>query len=109
MREKPIRVPLLPPLELISGMPSMTTVSFPPRRPFVLAELGLPPTEVTTPGRSWSKRSKLRPFKGSALTVWLLMVPPKVASVVSMAGTSPVTVTVWVCSPGCTTKSTRIF
>ena len=36
-------------------------------------------------------------------------VPPKVASVVSTEGISPLTVMVWVCSPGCSTKSTRTF
>ena len=39
---------------------------------------------------------------------WLLTVPPNVASVVSIEGSSPVTVTVWVCSPGCRVKSTRM-
>src|SRR5580704_13302712 len=61
-----------------------------------------------TPGRNCSKRSKFRPFSGKALIVALLTVPPKVESVVSISGISPVTVTVWVCSPGWTVKSTRI-
>ena len=39
---------------------------------------------------------------------WLVTVPPRVASLVSTAGISPVTVMVWVCSPGCTTRSTRM-
>ena len=38
---------------------------------------------------------------------WLVTVPPRVAFVVSIAGASALTVTVWVCSPGDRVRSTR--
>ncbi len=90
-------VPLLGP---IWAMPSTSKRSFPVRRPLVLALPAPAPGFVMTPGRNCSRRSKFRPFRGKALMAALLTVPPKVESVVSISGISPVTVTVWVCSPG---------
>src|ERR1700730_444306 len=80
-----------------SVRPSINKTSDPVRRPLLLDDHDLPPGAVTTPGRSSSKRKKLRPFNGSATIVWLLTVPPRVEEVVLIAGASSVTVTVWVC------------
>ena len=45
--------------------------------------------------------------RGSEVTAWLVTVPPRVASVVSIGGASAVTVTVCVCAPGVSFRSTR--
>ena len=52
------------------------------------------------PGAVAARRWKLRPFRGRAFITEFSTVPPRVASVVSTAGASDVTVTVWVCAPG---------
>jgi hypothetical protein len=66
----------------IPTMPSTRMLLFAVRRPLAL-EVPVPdPGVLTLPGRKSSKRSKLRPFKGSSTIDWLLTVPPSTASVV---------------------------
>ena len=100
---------LLPVEAAKAEMPSTSCRSSPVRNPFVLDVPDPPPMLVTTPGRSCSKRWKFRPFKGSEVITELVIVPPRVASVVLTEGASEVTVTVCVCAPGDSVKSTRMF